>query len=103
MVAAWLPLRDAGAVISHESALELYELSDVIPNLVHLSLPRAQRGQRVCVGVLLHTLNRPPARSEVREIAGGPATSPERTIADCLETGTQLEQISPTRKPSNAG
>ena len=43
--------------------------------------------------VRLHTLNRPPARSEVREIAGVSATSPERTIADCLETGTQLEQI----------
>src|SRR6059036_2813522 len=31
VVAAWLPLRDAGGVVSHESALELYDLSDVIP------------------------------------------------------------------------
>ena len=27
MVAAWLPLREAGAVVSHESALQLHDLS----------------------------------------------------------------------------
>ena len=32
VVAAWLPLRAAEAVVSHESALRLYELSDVIPS-----------------------------------------------------------------------
>lgn len=37
VVAAWIPLRDAGAVVSHESALELYELSDVIPSATDLS------------------------------------------------------------------
>lgn len=46
VMAAWLPLRDAGAVVSHESALELLELSDVIPNTVHMTLPRSERGQR---------------------------------------------------------
>jgi cobalamin biosynthesis protein CbiG len=43
--------------------------------------------------VRLHTLNRPPEKSEIREIAGLPVTSPERTILDVLETGTQPEQI----------
>ena len=33
-MAAWLPLRDAGAVVSHESALELHGLSDVTPNAI---------------------------------------------------------------------
>lgn len=93
VVAAWLPLRDAGAVVSHESALELYELSDVIPGAVHLSLPRSQRGQRPRMGVRLHTLERPPSRAEVRQIAGVPVTSPDRTLVDALEAGTQLEQI----------
>ena len=34
VMAAWLPLRDAGAVVSHESALELHGLSDVTPNAI---------------------------------------------------------------------
>jgi predicted transcriptional regulator of viral defense system len=93
VVAAWLPLRDAGAVVSHESALELHDLSDVIPDAVHLSLPRAERGQRRRVGVRLHTLNQPPTKTEIRDLAGLPVTSPERTIVDVLETGAQPEQI----------
>ena len=93
VMAAWLPLRDAGAVVSHESALELHELSDVIPDAVHLSLPRSERGQRRRAGVRLHTLNRPPEKAEIREIAGLPVTSPERTIVDSLEAGAQPEQI----------
>ena len=93
VMAAWLPLRGAGAVVSHESALELHELSDVIPDAVHLSLPRSERGQRRRTGVRLHTLNRPPEKAEILEIAGLPVTSPERTIVDALETGTQPEQI----------
>lgn len=92
-MAAWLPLRDAGAVVSHESALELHDLSDVIPAVVHLSLPRAERGQRRRAGVRLHTLNRPPGKAEVQSIAGLPVTGPERTIVDALEAGAQPEQI----------
>jgi hypothetical protein len=70
VVAAWIPLREAGAVVSHESALELHDLSDVIPVAVHLSLPRAKRGQRPRPGVRLHTLERPPGPSEVRTGVG---------------------------------
>lgn len=93
LMAAWLPLRDAGAVVSHESALELHGLSDVIPDAVHLSLPRSERGQRRRAGIRLHTLNRPPTKREVCGIAGLPVTRPERTIVDSLATGTQPEQI----------
>jgi predicted transcriptional regulator of viral defense system len=93
VMAAWLPLRDTGAVVSHESALELYELSDVIPDSIHLSLPRSERGQRRRAGVQLHTLNRPPEKAEVRSVEGLPVTAPERTIVDVLEAGAQPEQV----------
>ncbi|MGQ0717920.1 MAG: type IV toxin-antitoxin system AbiEi family antitoxin domain-containing protein [Pseudonocardiales bacterium] len=93
VVAAWIPLREAGAVVSHESALELHALSDVIPVAVHLSLPRAKRGQRPRPGVRLHTLERPPSSSEVHTMQGVPTTSPERSIVDSLEAGTQPEQV----------
>lgn len=93
VVAAWLPLRDADAVVSHESALELYGLSDVIPAAVHLSLPRAQRGQRSRPGVRLHTLERPPGPSEVTTVHGLPTTTPARSIVDSLQAGSQPEQV----------
>ena len=93
VVAAWLALSNGPAVVSHESALELYELSDVIPNAVHITLPRAKRGQRPRPGVRFHTLEHPPESSEIRRVAGVLATSPERTIVDSFEAGTQPEQI----------
>ncbi len=93
VVAAWLALSNLPAVVSHESALELYDLSDVIPNAVHVTLPRSQRGQRSRPGVRIHTLEHPPAANEIRRLAGVLATSPERTIIDSLEAGTQPEQI----------
>jgi predicted transcriptional regulator of viral defense system len=93
VVAAWLALQNSPAIVSHESALELYELSDVIPEAVHITLPRAKRGQRPRPGVRFHTLEQPPAAEEVRRIAGVPVTSPERTIVDSLESGSQPEQI----------
>jgi predicted transcriptional regulator of viral defense system len=92
VVAGWLDLPNPAAV-SHESALELYDLSDVIPNAVHITLPRAMRGQRPRPGVRFHTLAHPPGPTETRRVKGVLATNPERTIVDSLEAGTQLEQI----------
>jgi predicted transcriptional regulator of viral defense system len=93
VVAAWLPLRPAGGVVSHESALELYDLADVIPDIVHVSVPRSQRGQRQRAGVQLHTLARELSVEEIREVSGVNATSPERTIVDCIDAGAQPEQV----------
>jgi predicted transcriptional regulator of viral defense system len=93
VVSAWLALRGAGAVVSHDSALELYALADVIPEVVHLSVPRSQRGQRPRTGVRLHTLARPLEPDETRPVAGVVATSPERTLVDCAAGGTAPEQV----------
>ena len=38
-------------------------------------------------------LTNPPGPDEFRRVGGVMTTSPERTIVDSLETGTQLEQI----------
>jgi predicted transcriptional regulator of viral defense system len=93
VMAAWLPLRDTGGVVSHESALELYDLSDVIPTTVHISLPRANRGQRPRPGVRIHTVERSPWPGDTRIVAGVAVTSPARSIVDALDAGTQPEQI----------
>lgn len=91
--AAWVPLARAGAVVSHETALDLQGLSDLIPDAVDLTLPRAQRGQRPRPGVHLHTTKLPPAPAETHELHGLPVTTPARTIADAFETGTQPDQL----------
>jgi predicted transcriptional regulator of viral defense system len=92
VVAAWLDL-PSPAVVSHESALELYDLSDVIPNAVHITLPRAMRGQRPRPGVRFHTVEHSVDPTYVRRVRGVLVTSPERSIVDSLQAGTQLEQI----------
>ncbi|WP_253828473.1 type IV toxin-antitoxin system AbiEi family antitoxin domain-containing protein [Prauserella aidingensis] len=93
LVAAWLPLRSAQAVVSHASALELYELSDLIPDVVHVSVPRANRGQRPRPGVRVHTQGEPLSPRDVRTVAGMAVTSPERAIVDSLNDGEQPEQV----------
>lgn len=93
VAAAWMLAGAEIAVVSHESALELYDLSDVIPSKVHLTLPRRYRHRAAPVGVHFHFPREPLAEGDIRRVHGLPTTSLERTIVDALEAGTQLEQI----------
>jgi predicted transcriptional regulator of viral defense system len=94
VAAAWVAAGPAEAVVSHESALELYELSDVIADQVHLTLPRERRHRRAPVGVRFHFPHAPVADNEQRRVHGVRATTVERTLLDVLQDGgTQPEQI----------
>jgi predicted transcriptional regulator of viral defense system len=95
VVAAWLAVGKDVAVVSHESALDLWDLSDVVPTAVHVTVPRARRSRarRPPQGVIVHTTTRPWDKGEVRRNEGIRVTSPERTILDAAEAGTQPEQI----------
>jgi predicted transcriptional regulator of viral defense system len=95
VVAAWLTVGKDVAVVSHETALALWDLSDVIPDVIHLTVPRTQRSlaNRPPSGVLIHTTTRPWAEGDVRTHEGVRLTSPERTIVDAAEAGTQPDQI----------
>lgn len=93
IAAAWMLAGSKIAVVSHESALELHDLSDVIPSKIHLTLPRRYRHRQAPVGVRFHYPREPLASEEVRRVHGLPTTSVERTILDSLEAGTQPEQI----------
>jgi predicted transcriptional regulator of viral defense system len=85
---AWLRA-GPDAVISHESALAVYELSDVLPGEVHVIVPRtASRRKR---GMRLHTNRLGP--DEVTERAGLPITTVPRTIADVIASGVAQEQV----------
>ena len=90
--AAWLAMKNR-AVVSHESALEVHGLSDVIADRVHLTVPREARGTRVPAGVALHTTTTPLSGADVTRRDGLLVTSSARTIVDAAVAGTAPEQI----------
>lgn len=81
---AWMAVGTEKAVLSHESALALLELSDNIPDSVHLLVARRHRGLRPPRGALLHTRpdGEPPA-TVWRD--GLPLTTPARTLIDTID------------------
>jgi predicted transcriptional regulator of viral defense system len=92
LLAAWLRLAPE-AVVSHESALEVFGLSDIIPELIHLTVPRSRRKLSRQPGVTLHTTTRPLDGSSVVVRNGMRLTAPGRTIADVAEAGVAPEQV----------
>jgi predicted transcriptional regulator of viral defense system len=93
VAAAWLAVGKDRAVVSHESALDLLELSNVIPDAIHLTFARSERHLHAPPGVRLHTTTCPFERGDVIEREGIRVTSPARTIADAAEAGTGPEQV----------
>jgi predicted transcriptional regulator of viral defense system len=92
LVTAWLWSEQAG-VVSHQTALSLHELSDVLPAQVHLTLPEAWRRRRfrVPAGIVLHHAD---VDAEERSWFGPtPVTSPGRTLSDCAKSGVSPELL----------
>ncbi len=77
----------------HESALEVFGLSDVIPEQIHLSVPRSRRKLSRRPGVALHTTTRPLDGSSVVVRNGMRLTAPGRTIADVAAAGVAPKQV----------
>ncbi len=76
------------AVVSHETALRLYGLSDLMPEKVHLNVPRGFR-KRPPRGVALHKQDL--AAEDVEEWNGFRVTTPLKTILDVA----RIREISP--------
>jgi predicted transcriptional regulator of viral defense system len=84
----------ADAVVSHESALQLYGVSDVAPQRLHFTIPRHRRyATAPADDVELHTTTRPFAPGEVVQHEGFRSTSLARSIVDAARTHTGPEQI----------
>ena len=77
------------AVISHDSALTLYNLSDSLLGAIHLTVPRTS--SRRHPGLRLHT--RQLSRDEVTQRGGLPVTTVTRTLADLISAHWPEEQI----------
>ncbi|MEA2561134.1 MAG: hypothetical protein QOH06_2638 [Acidobacteriota bacterium] len=89
LVVLWLWAEQAG-VFSHETALALHDLSDVLPSKVHMTLPASwrQRRLRVPAGVFLYYADL--GAVDRTGFSAVPITTPRRTLQDCAE-----ENISP--------
>jgi predicted transcriptional regulator of viral defense system len=93
VVAAWLATGKDVAVVSHESALDLLELSDVTPYAIHLTVPRSKRNHPNIPGVRIHTTTKPFGPLDLITREGIRMTSAARTILEAAEWGTGPEQI----------
>lgn len=88
LIIAWLSAGEK-AVVSHESALSLYGLTDLLPTEIHLTVPRT--ASRRLRGVRFHTarLN----REEITSRQGLPVTTLPRTIIDLIRCGVAEEWV----------
>lgn len=94
LMASWL-WADQEGVISHESALELHRLGDVLPDVVHLTLPprwkRRISRRRVPDNLRIHFASVP--KQDLCWMDGVPTTTPARSIIDYAESGGQPDLI----------
>jgi len=71
---------------SHDTALSLHELSDIMPSKLHMTVPREFRRNSTIPEILvLHRAHLDT--SEVQEMHGIRVTRPLRTIVDLLRSG----------------
>lgn len=78
------------AVVSHESALEVYELSDVLPGSIHLTVPKSFR-KRQPEGVVLHLADLPESVIRIRD--GYRITTPLQTLLDVAASPLSPEHL----------
>ena len=71
---------------SHDTALSLHELSDIMPSKLHMTVPKHfRRNSRIPEVLLLHRADL--VEGDVQEMYGMRVTRPLRTILDLLEDG----------------
>ncbi len=92
LVVIWLWSEQKG-IFSHETALSLHQLSDVLPKKIHLTVPASwkQRRLRVPAGVMMHYEDL-TAQSK-KWIGPVPVTSPVQTIKDCVDASISPEIV----------
>ena len=73
-------------VYSHQTALSLYDLSDVMPAKLHMTVPKDfRRNSEIPRVLVLHFASLP--QSDIGAVHGVRVTKPMRTILDLLEGG----------------
>lgn len=92
LVAVWLWSRNEG-VFSHETALFLHDLSDVLPIRAHITVPSSwtRRAVHPPDDVVVYHADIP--EGDRVWIGPVPATSVRRTLADCLHASVSPELV----------
>jgi predicted transcriptional regulator of viral defense system len=80
------------AVISHETALAVHELGDVMPARIHLTVPSSF--QMRAPAVVIHKALLEP--SDIEQFEGFSVTTPVRSILDSAATGMEVDQLART-------
>ena len=76
----------AQGVYSHQTALSLYDLSDVMPAKLHMTVPKGfRRNSEIPRALVLHFADLP--QDDIGTVHGVRVTKPMRTILDLLEGG----------------
>lgn len=77
------------AVVDFQSALYVYELSDIIPDEIHLILPLTTSRRRD--GIRVHTIQLEP--DDITFFEGLPITTVAKTIMDCAFANISDEEV----------
>ena len=86
----WLAT-DGEGVFSHETALRLHNLSDVLPNRIHVSVPSSWRRRLLPRGVIpCYVQHQITERQWIGDV---PVTTITRTLADCAAAHVDTEFI----------
>jgi predicted transcriptional regulator of viral defense system len=78
------------AVVSHESALVLHEMTELLPDRIHLTVPLKFR-KPPPTGCVLHKAGL--TTDETEERGGFRVTAPLRTLLDAADAGVSQEQL----------
>jgi len=79
------------AVVSHETAMAVHEISDLMPARIHMTVPPGFR-KKPPAGIVLYRQGLAPHEVEQRD--GFRVTTPLRTLLDAARAAVDIEQLS---------
>lgn len=97
LVVVWL-WSGRQAVFSHETALAMHSLSDLLPSRIHVTVPGDWTARR-----LRWPANVEPHYSDLEDheitwVGDVPVTEPARTLNDCAEAEVQRDKLAQARR-----
>lgn len=87
----WTLWSGGKAVVSHDMAMAVHELGDVLPAKVHLTVPRSFRKRAGGIAILYRSSLSP---EDIEERYGFRVTTPLRTILDAARAAMDVERLS---------